>query len=303
MLGAESGLKISERRRNRVTRLYSNPSKGAICCYAVKHRIGELKPLWLHRDRKKIQRKVREHWHWLRKFQTIEVSKVDSEMFYLKKGTLLLTPHNHYHGTTSLTNGTIGHLIYLDRHSELNFLDNKITYDNWVRFLLKQGVRVYWVTLNSPTEIEERLYPDVRNYPNFKVFSKYPSQVAAGIDEISKYVEGRRVRISIDTDFANSLNDLLDTLQYISSVLRYEIETIEVYFDPILFKEKSEIRRIVNRFFIAPKIQVTPQDIKDYYNLFIKDFEEPAKVLIRDCLLYTSPSPRDLSTSRMPSSA
>ena len=74
MLGAESGLKISERRRNRVTRLYSNPSKGAICCYAVKHRIGELKPLWLHRDRKKIQRKVREHWHWLRKFQTIEVS-------------------------------------------------------------------------------------------------------------------------------------------------------------------------------------------------------------------------------------
>ena len=28
-----------------------------------------------------------------------------------------------------------------------------------------------------------------------------------------------------------------------------------------------------------------------------------AKGWIRDCLLYTSPSPRDLSTSRMPSSA
>ena len=27
------------------------------------------------------------------------------------------------------------------------------------------------------------------------------------------------------------------------------------------------------------------------------------KVAINDCLLYTSPSPRDLSTSRMPSSA
>ena len=26
-------------------------------------------------------------------------------------------------------------------------------------------------------------------------------------------------------------------------------------------------------------------------------------ILLRDCLLYTSPSPRDLSTSRMPSSA
>ena len=29
----------------------------------------------------------------------------------------------------------------------------------------------------------------------------------------------------------------------------------------------------------------------------------PLKALSRDCLLYTSPSPRDLSTSRMPSSA
>ena len=30
---------------------------------------------------------------------------------------------------------------------------------------------------------------------------------------------------------------------------------------------------------------------------------ELAKTKVRDCLLYTSPSPRDLSTSRMPSSA
>ena len=32
------------------------------------------------------------------------------------------------------------------------------------------------------------------------------------------------------------------------------------------------------------------------------DAAEPMR-LLRDCLLYTSPSPRDLSTSRMPSSA
>ena len=31
--------------------------------------------------------------------------------------------------------------------------------------------------------------------------------------------------------------------------------------------------------------------------------EEEAKAWFKDCLLYTSPSPRDLSTSRMPSSA
>jgi len=30
---------------------------------------------------------------------------------------------------------------------------------------------------------------------------------------------------------------------------------------------------------------------------------EPITALVGDCLLYTSPSPRDLSTSRMPSSA
>ena len=30
---------------------------------------------------------------------------------------------------------------------------------------------------------------------------------------------------------------------------------------------------------------------------------EPTEAMAEDCLLYTSPSPRDLSTSRMPSSA
>ena len=33
------------------------------------------------------------------------------------------------------------------------------------------------------------------------------------------------------------------------------------------------------------------------------DFHNGAILMISDCLLYTSPSPRDLSTSRMPSSA
>ena len=35
----------------------------------------------------------------------------------------------------------------------------------------------------------------------------------------------------------------------------------------------------------------------------LPDISEDASALYRDCLLYTSPSPRDLSTSRMPSSA
>ena len=35
----------------------------------------------------------------------------------------------------------------------------------------------------------------------------------------------------------------------------------------------------------------------------VRKAEKAAEVQVRDCLLYTSPSPRDLSTSRMPSSA
>ena len=35
----------------------------------------------------------------------------------------------------------------------------------------------------------------------------------------------------------------------------------------------------------------------------LKEDEESIKVLLTDCLLYTSPSPRDRSLSRMPSSA
>ena len=37
--------------------------------------------------------------------------------------------------------------------------------------------------------------------------------------------------------------------------------------------------------------------------LYIKEVRRFFKVQMQTCLLYTSPSPRDLSTSRMPSSA
>jgi len=40
-----------------------------------------------------------------------------------------------------------------------------------------------------------------------------------------------------------------------------------------------------------------------YPNMKRRQFEPKVLVGLRGCLLYTSPSPRDLSTSRMPSSA
>ena len=42
------------------------------------------------------------------------------------------------------------------------------------------------------------------------------------------------------------------------------------------------------------------QNLAEFVVEYIRDI---AKTQIGDCLLYTSPSPRDLSTSRMPSSA
>ena len=44
---------------------------------------------------------------------------------------------------------------------------------------------------------------------------------------------------------------------------------------------------------------------KEIWNTISKLIDEwkPDQLLVGNCLLYTSPSPRDLSTSRMPSSA
>ena len=40
-----------------------------------------------------------------------------------------------------------------------------------------------------------------------------------------------------------------------------------------------------------------------YYTVHSSQQQRATAVIVHSCLLYTSPSPRDLSTSRMPSSA
>ena len=51
------------------------------------------------------------------------------------------------------------------------------------------------------------------------------------------------------------------------------------------------------------RVKVTGDTQSDVLLSALKEAGYPASVLTEDCLLYTSPSPRDLSTSRMPSSA
>ena len=96
-----------------------------------------------------------------------------------------------------------------------------------------------------------------------------------------------------------------------------------------LEESKSLFRTIITRPWIGPWTrpflvlffnktdlfaeQIMKSDLADYFPEFTgpaKDPEAAQKFILRmfigmnpDCLLYTSPSPRDLSTSRMPSSA
>ena len=52
-----------------------------------------------------------------------------------------------------------------------------------------------------------------------------------------------------------------------------------------------------------PTVELTLPVMQDMELAATKTAEVIAKRMDLDCLLYTSPSPRDLSTSRMPSSA
>ena len=62
--------------------------------------------------------------------------------------------------------------------------------------------------------------------------------------------------------------------------------------------------------FISPVVH-TPQEGREITYAYLRaankalseDFQYVREVVQSNCLLYTSPSPRDLSTSRMPSSA
>ena len=85
----------------------------------------------------------------------------------------------------------------------------------------------------------------------------------------------------------------------------------------IFGKSKSDIRRVKGR--IIGKEGKTRRIIEEYTNSYVSVYghtvsiiggveeseiaREAINMLIKGCLLYTSPSSRDLSTSRMPSSA
>ena len=81
-------------------------------------------------------------------------------------------------------------------------------------------------------------------------------------------------------------------------------------------RKSSKIRRRNIRIMLPKKVVFENREHQDLVRLFIvfmlyyqtphtkpKDILQGMVRVFMDCLLYTSPSPRDLSTSRMPSSA
>ena len=70
----------------------------------------------------------------------------------------------------------------------------------------------------------------------------------------------------------------------------------------ILFKEGNKLRTISVMKNILAEATVTEEFSKDFGIYDLNQFLNGLS-LHASCLLYTSPSPRDLSTSRMPSSA
>ena len=76
--------------------------------------------------------------------------------------------------------------------------------------------------------------------------------------------------------------------------IEYLIEALEKDFDGLISVSKA-----LKKIYGARSI-LTKNTITKYFN---HPESLPFIARYRDCLLYTSPSPRDLSTSRMPSSA
>ena len=64
-------------------------------------------------------------------------------------------------------------------------------------------------------------------------------------------------------------------------------------------KKKSCVWRLLNS--VGAEITDANNILEEVYNFYSDLYDEKAE--FQTCLLYTSPSPRDLSTSRMPSSA
>eukprot|EP00829_Urostomides_striatus_P020646 TRINITY_DN884_c0_g1_i3.p6 TRINITY_DN884_c0_g1~~TRINITY_DN884_c0_g1_i3.p6 ORF type:complete len:113 (-),score=33.27 TRINITY_DN884_c0_g1_i3:12-350(-) len=90
--------------------------------------------------------------------------------------------------------------------------------------------------------------------------------------------------------------------------VREFLEEAAKFFEIIVYtaSEKDYADRIINILDPTKKLikyRLFRNACIDFGGVYVKDLHALGRDLAKTCLLYTSPSPRDLSTSRMPSSA
>ena len=126
-------------------------------------------------------------------------------------------------------------------------------------------------------------------------------------------LDGDVVRKRLTKDLGFSREDRAENLSrvaYVAGLLsKRGVGVIASFISPYR-KERSMVKRSVTNFievYVSTSLEICEKrDVKGLYKKArrgeIKDFTGVSDPY-EPCLLYTSPSPRDLSTSRMPSSA
>ena len=140
-------------------------------------------------------------------------------------------------------------------------------------------------------------------------------QPAYGADVLRLWVSS--VDYSVDVPIgSNILKQLSDVYRKVRNTARYLLGNIHDY-DPALEEINIDQLPLLDQWMLNRLVEVTAQVTIAYENYeFSKFFQILQSFCVVDlsnfyldiakdrfCLLYTSPSPRDLSTSRMPSSA
>ena len=92
------------------------------------------------------------------------------------------------------------------------------------------------------------------------------------------------------------------TLEDLEARIVSQISTVTEGADAVSTKIAIDLRTDLKRF-IDETYRTTADSLVRDYDQIVQEFIEEFGRLDIPCLLYTSPSPRDLSTSRMPSSA
>ena len=86
------------------------------------------------------------------------------------------------------------------------------------------------------------------------------------------------------------------SVQLSKNLIKNDTDRLTLISGPCLLENEKLVRKVAQSLIKYTK--------KEKFNLVFKcSFDKANRSSHKTCLLYTSPSPRDLSTSRMPSSA